>query len=92
MGLGSWGTDAVILPNDDEDDFGHWVPPATIHTEVGSGTIQIQRRDAAGTGWTTVEEISIDTTRVIELRNMPAVRINPTSDAQFMVLWSRHGG
>lgn len=91
MALNEWGTDPLILPDENEGDFGHWVPPATLHTEVGSGTVLVQRRNAAGDDWTTFETISEDTSQILDLQNMPAIRINVTGDAQFKCVWTAHG-
>lgn len=91
MALNEWGTDALILPNSNEDDFGHWVPPATLHADVGSGTVVISVRDSAGTGWMAIETISEDGTKVVDLQNMPAIQITATGDAQFKCVWAAHG-
>jgi hypothetical protein len=91
MTLGTWGATALVLPDDDEHVFPHWVSPATIHAEVGDGDVQIQRRNAAGDDWTTIETLSEDCSRILDVKNMPAMRILPTGSAQFMVVWAKNG-
>lgn len=88
MALGTWGSAALVLPDATEQNFPHWSSPATLHAEVGDGEVQVQRRNAAGDGWTTVETMTEDGSKIIDTRNMPAIRINPTGTAQFMVVWA----
>ena len=81
----SWTSDPKVIP-ENEQDFPHYSSPATLQADPGTGTVELQHRNAAG-DWIAFEAISELGVHKIDVANMPAIRLAATGDATYRLTW-----
>lgn len=81
----SWTNASKVFP-ENEQDFPHYAQPATLQADPGTGSIEIQYRDASG-NWNAFESISEPGVHKIDVANMPAIRLQANGDALYRLTW-----
>ena len=81
----SWTSASKVFP-ENEQDFPHYSGPATLQTDPGTGSVELQHRNAAG-AWAAFATITEAGVHKIDVANMPAIRLVATGDAQYRLTW-----
>lgn len=81
----SWTSDPKVFP-ENEQDFPHYAGPATLQTDPGAGSVELQHRNAAG-AWVAFEAITEPGVQKIDVANMPAIRLATTGGAKYRLTW-----
>lgn len=87
MALGAWGSEPVVLPDESEQRFQFYARDVMIDADPGSGSVDLQWRNASG-AWETFQQIEDKGAYPMIVANGRSRRIVATGNATFCATWS----